>query len=55
MTWSEFYRALNAETAGKFAWDLEGKKGGLTDPEGYRQKSPEEILEDLFAGAEKQS
>ena len=51
----EVYRALNAETAGKFAWDLEGKKGGLTDPEGYRQKSPEEILEDLFAGAEKQS
>ena len=51
----EAYCALNAETAGTFTWDLDGKNGGLTDPEGYREKFPEEILEDLFAGAEKPS
>ena len=34
--------------AGKFTWNLTGENGGLNDPDDYRNKTPEEILKDLF-------
>ena len=39
------------ENAGKFSWYVTGENGGLTDPEGYRNMTPEEVLEDLFKDA----
>ena len=39
------------ENAGKFSWVVTGENGGLTDPEGYRNMTPEEVLEDLFKDA----
>lgn len=42
------YTSMEAEKAGKFSWNLKGENGGLIDPDGYANMTPEEILEDLF-------
>ena len=42
------YTSLEKETSGKFSWNITGEDGGLNDPDGYRNMTPEEILEDLF-------
>ena len=39
--------AVDAENTGKFSWDVSGA-GILTDPDGYLDKTAEEILADLF-------
>lgn len=50
--WSSFknikdYTTIKKDTdAGKFSWNL--KNGILSDPDKYAEKSPEEILKDLF-------
>ena len=38
---------VEGENTGKFSWDLT-EEGILTDPDGYADMSPEEILADLF-------
>ncbi|MBU5626556.1 S-layer homology domain-containing protein [Oscillibacter sp. MSJ-2] len=40
------YTRVYGSTAGKFSWDLTG--AGLTDPDGYADMTPAEILKDLF-------
>lgn len=45
----EAYTTFEKEYAGKFSWDLTGENGGLTDPEHYRDMTPEEIMGDLFS------
>lgn len=42
------YTALEKENVGKFSWNVTGENNGITDPEGYKNMTPEEILEDLF-------
>lgn len=49
----EQYTAFEGEYAGKFSWNLTGENGGLSDPDGYRNKTPEEIMEDLFQNLHK--
>ena len=39
--------------ASRFTWDVSGANDGLTDPEGCQNMTPAELLETLFAGAEK--
>ncbi|MGN0317016.1 MAG: hypothetical protein ACI4E1_03670 [Lachnospira sp.] len=43
----EEYTHTEGEYMGKFSWNLTGENGGLTDPDGIRNKKPEEILEIL--------
>ena len=42
----ETYFTFTGENAGRFTWDTE--KGGLSDPEGVRDMTPEEVLAWLF-------
>ena len=42
------YTAVEGEYAGKFSFSLNGENGVLSDPEGYSDMTPEEILKDLF-------
>lgn len=44
----EQYTEIEGANAGKFSWNLTGENGGLSDPDGYRNKTPEEIMRDLF-------
>lgn len=46
----EEYTKVEGEYIGKFSWDLTGKNGGLSDPDDFRNKKPEEILKILFEG-----
>lgn len=41
------YTTVCKNASGRFRWNLEGSV--LSDPDGYRAMSPQEILEDLFA------
>lgn len=43
------YTAVEGEYTGKFSFSLNGENGGFTDPDGYSDMTPEEILKDLFA------
>ena len=42
------YYSFNAETRGRFRWDVSGEQGGLTDPDGYQKMSASEVLSALF-------
>ena len=42
------YTEVEGANAGKFSWNLTGENGGLSDPDGYRNETPEEIMRDLF-------
>lgn len=44
----EQYTTIDGEYTGKFSWNLTGENGGISDPDGYQNMTPEEILEDLF-------
>ena len=48
----EQYTAMESEYAGKFTWNVSGENGGLNDPDDYKNKTPEEILKDLFERGE---
>ena len=48
------YTAIEGADAGKFSWNLTGENGGISDPDGYIQMTPAEILEDLFQEAGKE-
>ena len=37
------------KSLGKFSWNLSGENNGLIDPDNYRNKTPEQILSDLFS------
>ena len=39
------FTAFTKEQGGKFSWNLTGENGGLTDPDGFASKAPEEILQ----------
>lgn len=39
------YFAFTGNEAGAFLWDVTGANGGLTDPEGFRGMTPEQVLE----------
>ena len=48
----EQYTAIESEYAGKFTWNVSCENGGLNDPDDYKNKTPEEILKDLFERGE---
>lgn len=41
------FTAFTIEQGGKFSWNLTGENGGLTDPDGFVSRTPEEILQQL--------
>ena len=49
----EVYFTFEGDTAGKFSWDVSGKNDGLTDPDGLQNMTPDQVLELLFADAQK--
>lgn len=42
------YTLFEGENTGRFSWNLTGENGGLLDPDGYIDMTPEEIMKDLF-------
>lgn len=42
------YTMIEGENTGKFSWSLTDENAVLSDPDGYKDKTPEEILADLF-------
>jgi len=44
------YTSFTGSSAGKFTWSLDGT-GALTDPDGYANKTPAQILSELFHDA----
>lgn len=51
----EKYFWVEGENAGRFTWDTQEGKGILTDPEGIRDKSPEDVLKILFDESSEQA
>ena len=45
----ETYFKIEGDTAGRFTWNVKGKGSVLTDPEGYQELSPGEVLSELYA------
>lgn len=45
----EVYFAFEGESAGKFTWHTDGIDGGLTDPEGIQNCTPDKVLSMLFS------
>lgn len=44
------FTAFTKEQGGKFSWNLTGENGGLTDPDGVADMTPEEVLRLLCSG-----
>ncbi|MBO4548742.1 MAG: hypothetical protein J5758_05950 [Abditibacteriota bacterium] len=42
------YFAPGSPEAGRFTWDLSGRPGGLTDPDGVARMAPAEVLEFIY-------
>ena len=42
------YFTFEGENAGRFSWDTQNSEAGLKDPDGIREKTPEEVLALLF-------
>ena len=45
------FTAFTKEQCGKFSWNLTGENGGLTDPDGVAEMTPEEVLRLLCGGS----
>ncbi|MBR4748502.1 MAG: hypothetical protein IK083_02885 [Abditibacteriota bacterium] len=44
------YLAFKGADTGRFTWDLSGRPGGLTDPDGVARMTPAEALEFIYRG-----
>ena len=43
----DIYFNFEGDKAGRFRWDVSGKKGGFTDPDGFQRCTGDKVIADI--------